>query len=149
MKAEQFFGGRWRGDGEVASLFGRVLRRFDVSFDGTWSEEHRAFHVDESVHYEDGRAMERRWVIHTDGEGMLVGFDAMQASRMRVRPRGDGFRIVFDRPVVLVRSAAPRAAVLDIRISSPGRLRGEGWSGRFGVPLARTRLELVDVSPPA
>lgn len=140
MAPEQFFGACWRGEGAVSTVFGRVLRQFTVELDGRWSDEHRAFHVDEIARYADGGVLERRWAIHTDGEGVMLGVDAMQASRIRVRPRREGFRIAFDRPG-LVRGPAPRAIVLDIVARGPDHLSARGWVRVLGAPVASTKIE--------
>ena len=97
MTPETFFQGRLAGWGVVRDRFGRVLRRFTIDMDGAWSDEHRALHLDETYSYVGGESHQRRWAIHTDEEGHILGHDALEVARMRGRQLGSDFQIVFDR----------------------------------------------------
>jgi hypothetical protein len=142
---DKFFGGRWIGQGEVCALGGRVLRRFGVSFVGTWSEPDRAFHLDESVAYADGRVLERRWVVHTDDAGVLTGFDNM-GGRMRVKAQTDKLILRYDRPSGIGPTPGVRSLRLEISQPRPSQLVGRGVSRILGLPVARTSLAL-EASP--
>ncbi len=65
---------------------------------GEWSDEHRALHLDETYAYIDGPTHQRRWAIHTDEQGHIIGYDALEVARMRGRQSGVDFEIIFDRP---------------------------------------------------
>jgi len=95
---ELFFQGRLVGWGVARSLFGVVLRRYTIVMDGEWSEEHRALHLDETYTYVGGESRGRQWAIHTDDEGAIIGFDALETARMRGKQLGNDFQIIFDRP---------------------------------------------------
>jgi hypothetical protein len=140
---EDFFGGAWKGDGRVCGITGKVLRRFEVVFEGAWSEPHRAFHTDETVTYADGRKLSRHWVVHTDETGAMSGADNL-AGRMRVTTRGAGFRIVYDRPQGISRTPAVSSIVLEFQPSGT-RLSGLGVTRVLGLPVRRTVLQLERV----
>ena len=98
MTPEEFFQGRLTGWGVARDLFGRILRRFTIEMIGEWSDEHRALHLDETYRYTDGTSFQRRWAIHTDDEGHILGQDALEMARLRGHQIGTDFQIVFDRP---------------------------------------------------
>ena len=98
MTPETFFQGRLAGWGVARDLFGRILRRFTIEMTGAWSDEHRALHLDETYSYIGGGVFNRRWAIHTDELGHIIGHDALEVARMQGRQQGDDFEIVFDRP---------------------------------------------------
>lgn len=99
MTPETFFQGRLVGWGVARDLFGRILRRFTIVMDGQWSDEHRALHLDETYTYVGGETRGRQWAIHTDDEGTIVGYDALETARMRGKQLGNEFQIIFDRPI--------------------------------------------------
>ena len=146
MTPDRFFGGRWKGEGQVRGLSGRVLRRFVVSFDGAWSESNRAFHVDERIAYADGRSLDRHWVVHTDETGALVGSDD-RAGRMRVDSQFGGFRIRYDRPRGIGRSPGVASISLEIRDGGAGRIEGFGVTRVLGLPVAWTSVQFEAVAP--
>jgi hypothetical protein len=69
-----------------------------IDMTGEWSDEHRALHLDETYTYVDGQTHHRRWAIHTDELGHIIGHDALEVARMQGRQQGQDFEIVFDRP---------------------------------------------------
>lgn len=142
MDAVAFFLGRLDGAGEVRGLGGRVLRRFQVSFEGVWSDEHRALHLDETVAYSDGRTMSRRWALTPDGRGGLEGYDAVQGARVRARPARDGLKVKFDRPRY-ASAIAPAAVTLSFVERPGGQIRLSGWASFLGVPVSRTEAALT------
>jgi hypothetical protein len=97
MTPLQFFDGKITGFGVVLGITGKVQRRFEVEMRGEWSDEHRALHLDETYAYAGGGGAQRRWAIQADDEGVTVGYDAVEMARMRGWPRGQNFRLVFDR----------------------------------------------------
>jgi hypothetical protein len=98
LTPETFFQGRLQGWGVARDLFGRIQRRFMIDMTGEWSDEHRALHLDETYTYVDGQTHHRRWAIHTDELGHIIGHDALEVARMQGRQQGQDFEIVFDRP---------------------------------------------------
>ena len=97
MTPETFFQGHLKGWGVVKDLFGRIPRRFTIDMTGEWSQEHRALHLDETYAYVNGETFQRRWAIHTDELGHIIGHDALEVARMQGRQQGQDFEIVFDR----------------------------------------------------
>ena len=142
MTPEVFFQGRLTGWGVAQSPFGAILRRFQIEMEGSWSEEHRALYLDETYTYEQGASHQRRWAIHTDEEGHILGHDAMEAARLRGRQRGRDFQVTFDRlnglgpgllePVHIVRFVE----VTDEHSLMLGKVR------RWGVLIATTHVAL-------
>lgn len=137
MTPRQFFEGRLRGYGVVRSLTGRILRRFEVEMLGVWSEEHRALHLDETYRYLGGpEAFHRRWAIHTDEEGYILGHDALEVARLRGRQRGEDFRLVFDRQHSPVRRMFDPPQVVDFVAVGPDEFMMIGRAQVLGFPVA-------------
>ena len=125
----------------MRGLAGGVMRRFQLAFEGVWSEEHQALHLDESVTYEDGRSVDRRWVLTPEAGGALIGYDAVQSARVRARATREGFRVKFDRPAY-GRAIGPASVRLDFVEIGPGEVRMSGWASFLGLPLSRTDARL-------
>jgi len=132
------------GFGCVQGMTGRVLRRYTVQLKGVWSEEHRALHLDETYVYlgREDEPFHRSWVLHTDEEGFVLGYDAHQAARLRGRQEGQDLKLVFDRPVRPGGRMEPRQIVRFVRIS-PTQLMMVGRMVVFGVPIATTHTALT------
>ena len=139
MRAEAFFAESWSGAGEARGPFGWVLRRFTSRFNGRWSERDRAFHSEELVSYEGGPTLRRPWVVHTEEDGLLIGYDANQIGRMRVHNTAAGFTIRYDRPTV---GSGPNVTRATIRFeqTAPDKLLARGTSSVLGVPIVRMQV---------
>jgi hypothetical protein len=139
---ETFFQGRLCGWGAARDPFGRILRRFTLEMQGVWSEEHRALHLDETYSYVGGESFHRRWAIHTDAQGHIVGHDALEIGRLRGRQMGRDFRIVFDRPKRPgSRRSEPTHHVRFVEIT-PDQSLMLGRVRRWGVVIATTHVAL-------
>jgi hypothetical protein len=147
MSPVEFLSGRLTGFGCVQGFAGKVLRRYTVEMSGTWSDEHRALHLDESYVYvgREQEVIRRSWVVHTDEEGYLVGHDANQAARFRGRMHGPDLRVVFDRPVRPGGPLEPRQLVRFVEIS-PTQVMMAGRIVFLGVPVAATHTAVTKVS---
>jgi len=132
------------GFGCVQGMTGRVLRRYTVQLKGVWSEEHRALHLDETYVYlgREDEPFHRSWVLHTDEEGFVLGYDAHQAARLRGRQEGPDLKLVFDRPVRPGGRMEPRQIVRFVQIS-PTQLMMVGRMVILGVPIATTHTALT------
>jgi hypothetical protein len=143
MTPETFFQGRLCGWGVARDPFGRILRRFHIEMTGAWSDEHRALHLDETYSYVGGERYQRRWEIHTDEEGHILGHDALEIGRLRGRQIGPDFEILFDRPKKPgSRRSEPMHRVRFVEVSKDksvmlGRVR------RWGVTIATTHVALM------
>ncbi len=141
MTPEQFFTGETTGFGVVRSRRGKVLRRFTLEMRGEWSPDHRALHLDETYTYVGGGSFQRRWAIHTDEQGFILGHDALEVARLRGRQRGADFRIVFDRRKrPLGRFDPPQ--VVDFIEAGPGRAILFGRARLFGLTIATIHAAL-------
>ena len=146
MTPEEFFQGRLVGWGVVNNPFGVILRRFQIQMEGSWSEEHRALHLDETYTYEGGDSHQRRWAIHTDEQGHILGHDAIEAARLRGRRLGRDFQVTFDRlrgfgPQLLEPVHVVRFVEVDKEKSLMlGKVR------RWGVMIASTYVALRRIS---
>ncbi len=146
MTPEVFLSGRLTGFGCVQGLTGKVLRRYTVEMTGVWSDEHRALHLDEAYTY-IGREQEvfrRSWVVHTDEQGYVVGYDAHQAARFRGRLDGADLRMIFDRPVRPGGRMEPSQHVRFVEIT-PNQVMMVGRVTFLGLPLATTHSALTKV----
>ena len=147
LLAEDFFAGDWEGRGEVSSLFGRSLRAFAVSYQGAWSTTDSAFICEEHVVYDDGNIMDRSWHLSRDRKGALLGLEAAQGGRMKVRSTRRGLRIIYDRPRILPGTNVTRLSV-DAWSTADGRLHIRGWTRVLGmIPLFRTAVVLTARTP--
>jgi hypothetical protein len=144
MTPTEILTGEIAGFGCVQGLTGRVLRRFTVTLKGVWSDEHRALHLDETYVYvgREGEEFRRSWVLHTDEEGFVLGYDAHQAARLRGRQDGQDVRVVFDRPVRPGGRMEPRQIVRLVQIS-PTQLMMVGRVVILGVPIATMHTALT------
>jgi hypothetical protein len=142
MTPETYFQGRLCGWGVARNPFGRILRRFKIEMSGAWSEEHRALHLDETYSYIGGATFQRRWAIHTDQQGYILGHDAMQTARLRGRQMGLDFQIKFDRPKQpgSLRSE-PVHTVRFVEVTNDQSLM-LGVVRRWGVVIATTHVAL-------
>jgi hypothetical protein len=143
---EAFFQGRLNGWGAARDPFGRILRRFTIEMSGQWSEEHRALHLDETYSYIDGASHQRRWAIHTDEQGHIVGHDAMQVARLRGRQMGMDFQIVFDRPKQPGSRLNEPIHIVRFVDVAPDRSLMLGRVRRWGVTIATTHVALLRLS---
>jgi len=143
LTPETFFQGRLAGWGVACDPFGRILRRFHIEMIGEWSEEHRALHLDETYSYIGGESFQRRWAIHTDEQGHIIGHDAMQVARLRGRQRGDNdLQVIFDRPRQPgSRFSEPIHRVRIVEVT-PSQSLMLGKVKRWGVIIARTSVAL-------
>jgi hypothetical protein len=143
MTPETFFQGRLCGWGVARDPFGRVLRRFRLDMTGAWSEEHRALHLDETYSYIGGESYQRRWAIHSDEEGHILGHDALEIGRLRGRQTGADFQIVFDRPKQPgSRRSEPVHHVRFLEVT-PDQALMVGKVRRWGVVIATTTAALM------
>ena len=148
MRAMDFFGGVWRGEGAVYSLFNQRLRTFRVEFRAAASDTPDTHVLEEQIVYDNGAQLQRVWSVMRDGQGYL-GLEPAQGGRMRVVETSGGLRIGYDRPRAL---SGPNVASLHltVRQEADGRLAMRGWTRMFGVlPLLRTRVLLVAIAPPS
>ncbi len=145
MTPETFFLGHFTGWGVVIGPFGRVLRRFELTMHGVWSEEHRALHLDETYAYVEGKTFERRWALHSDADGHITGHDAFEAARLRGRPLNGAIELRFDRPPALRRAGGLRRTTQVLRLVevSPARIVMTGRVVRFGLTIARVQAALM------
>ena len=143
MTPEVFFQGRLVGWGVARDPLGRVLRRFQIEMAGAWSEEHRALHLDETYSYVGGETHQRRWVVHSDEQGHIIGHDALEVGRLRGRPVGPDFQLTFDRPKQPgSRRSEPVHHVRVVEVT-PGRSLMLGRVRRFGFVIATTHVALM------
>jgi hypothetical protein len=142
LTPETFFQGRLTGWGVVRNLFGRVLRRFTIEMEGHWSYEHRALHLDETYSYVDGPSHQRRWAIHTDEQGFILGHDALEVARMRGRQMGTDFQITFDRPRRSGSGLNDTVQVVRFIEVTPDQSLMLGAVQKFGVTIATTHVAL-------
>jgi hypothetical protein len=145
LTPETFFQGRLAGWGVARDLFGRILRRFTIEMVGEWSEEHRALHLDETYAYIDGETHQRRWAIHTDDQGYILGHDALEVARMRGRQIGVDFEIVFDRPRQPGRFNSVTQIVRFVEVT-PDQSLMLGRVLRFGLTVATIDVGLKRIS---
>jgi hypothetical protein len=143
---EAFFQGRLRGWGVARDPFGRILRRFGIEMAGEWSEEHRALHLDETYSYIGGESYQRRWAIHSDEQGHIVGHDALQIARLRGRQMGSDFQIVFDRPKQPGSRFSEPIHIVRFVDVAPGESLMLGKVRRWGVIIATTHVALRRLS---
>lgn len=142
VKLEMFLQGSLQGWGVARDPFGRILRRFQIEMHGVWSDEHRAIHLDESYTYVGGPKRQRRWTVHTDEQGHILGHDAVEAARLVGLQKGVDFELRFDRlqtersrwmePVHIVQFLE----VGDAETLMLGRVR------RWGIVIATTHVAL-------
>src|SRR5947209_5762434 len=66
---ESFFLGRTEGGGVVRDPFGRIVRRCDVTTEGSYSAGQGALRFDETFTYDDGEVDVWRWVMRAGREG--------------------------------------------------------------------------------
>ena len=123
--------------------FGRILRRFTIEMTGEWSDEHRALHLDETYSYIGGESFQRRWAIHTDEQGVILGHDALEVARLRGRQIGVDFQITFDRPKRPgSRRSEPLHIVRFVEVT-PDQSLMIGKVRRWGVTIATTHVALT------
>jgi len=146
MTPEDFLSGRLTGFGCVQALSGRVLRRYTVEMNGTWSDEHRALHLDETYVYvgREAEVFQRSWAVHTDEQGFIIAHDAHQAARLRGKLVGPDLRVIFDRPVRPGGRMEPRQIVRFVEIS-PTQVMVVGRVVFMGVRLATSHTCLTRV----
>jgi hypothetical protein len=144
--AEAFFSGNWQGRAEVRTLFGAKLRACTVAYQGAWSQSERGFRMEEQVVYDNGRRLDRTWLVYTDEAGGLLGLEATQAARMVVIAREGGFVARYDR---LRMFRAPNVTNVELTFAQTpdGGLEARGWTRILGLPLLRTRMWLHPVLP--
>ena len=135
MTPETFLQGRLEGFGVVRTAVGAVTRRFSIEMEGIWSEEHRALHLDETYAYVDGSVHHRRWAIHSDAQGAIIGHDALEAARLRGRQVGTDFELHFDRLAHPGPKLRGPSQIVRFHAVSPGRALLIGRVRRFGLTL--------------
>ncbi len=147
MTPESFLEGRLTGFGCVQGFTGKVLRRYTVQMTGEWSDEHRALHLDETYTYigREDDVFRRSWVVHTDEEGSILGYDAVQAARFRGRQLGVDLRMVFDRPRQPGGRPEPKQVVRFVEIT-PTQVMMVGRVMVLGLPFATTHTALTKIS---
>jgi hypothetical protein len=143
LRAADFFGRAWSGQGVVRSLFNQPLRTFRVRFQGGRGVEAGMFLLEEQVIYDHGASLERTWTVAREGEA-LVGLEPTQGGRMRVCETGAGLRLQYDRPRAL---AGPNVVRLHLSAcwAPEGAISMRGWSRILAVPLLRTEVLLRPV----
>ncbi|WP_174299911.1 DUF3833 family protein [Caulobacter sp. S45] len=147
--AASFFADRWKGRGEVRGLFGERLRTFTVFYECEGSATDSALLCDERVVYNNRATMVRSWLLSSTGGGAMLGLEASQGGRMRIRDTRQGFQIRYDR----LRMSAG-ANVIHLRVNvwreADGRVRMKGWTRALGIfPVFRTSVVLEPVSASA
>jgi hypothetical protein len=147
MTPESFLEGRLTGFGCVQGFTGKVLRRYTVQMTGAWSDEHRALHLDETYTYvgREDEVFQRSWVVHTDEEGFILGYDAHQAARFRGKREGQDLRMVFDRPRQPGGRPEPKQVVRFVEIN-PNQMMLVGRVMILGLPFATTHTALTKIS---
>ena len=142
MTPLEFFDGRITGFGAVLGWTGKVARRFEMGLQGQWSHQDRALHMDETCRYDDGEVLTRRWAIHGDEEGVIVGQDMLGALRMRGRSKGRDFQLVLDRRPSGPGGQVRPPLVVDYIEAGPNDRIISGRARLFGLTIATLHIAL-------
>jgi hypothetical protein len=96
---ETFFLGRTEGAGVVRDMFGRIVRRCQITTFGAYSESQQALRFDEVFAYDDGEVDTWRWVMQPGRDGRYIAAEAKAGTGLAGERQGDDYVISFRRPV--------------------------------------------------
>jgi hypothetical protein len=96
---ETFFLGRTEGAGVVRDMFGRIVRRCQITTVGAFSAAQQALRFDEVFAYDDGEIDTWRWVMQPGRDGRYIAAEAKAGTGLAGERQGDDYVISFHRPV--------------------------------------------------
>jgi len=90
MTFEEFFNGPMLAQGFVQNRSGKVIRRFDIEMNGTWTGDTGT--LDERFTYYDGETMHRAWNIRKVGQNKYIGTASDIVGEATGESRGSAIR---------------------------------------------------------
>jgi hypothetical protein len=138
FRLEDYFQGRTVARGEFAAING-VRRGFDVELFGLWNG--RRLKLVEDFAFDDGTRDRKTWIFTRTGKNTYVGTREDVRGQTTVTVRGNVARFAYDLYL------EPETKGNLVRFSDTMELRKDGtvlntaWVSKFGLPVARTRVE--------
>ena len=138
MSLENFFDGPIKGWGMVQDRKGRVVRRFDVTMEGSWQGETGT--LKEKFVYYDGEEQERVWKITRKAEGKYSGTAGDIIGSAEGQVKGNAVRWKYEMDLKVGKSTY-RITFDDWMFHmNDGILINKSYLKKFGITMAELTL---------